>query len=258
MTSAAPLIGVTACARQGDRHVFHSVATQYVDAVVTGSGGLPLIVPALGSKSDVATLVARLDGLLLTGSPSNVEPHHYDGTPSRDGTLHDPARDATTLPLIRRSIEAGLPLLAICRGHQELNVALGGTLHQHVQELPGKRDHRARQLPSNQDRYGFVHTVDLAPGGMLARLAGTNAATVNSLHAQAIDRLAPGLTVEATAPDDIIEAVRVAGARSFALGIQWHPEWHIADDELSRAIFAAFGDAARARALRRTAAADVA
>jgi putative glutamine amidotransferase len=252
--SAAPLIGVTACARQGDRHVFHSVATQYIDAVVEGVGGLPLIVPALGGKSDLDALVAQLDGLLLTGSPSNVEPHHY-GAASREGTLHDPARDATTLPLIRHALDAGLPLLAICRGHQELNVALGGTLHQHVQELPGKRDHRARQVPSNEERYGMAHTIDIAAGGVLSRLANADSATVNSLHAQAIDRLAPGLVVEAVSPEDgVIEAVSVAGARSFALGVQWHPEWHIARDALSRAIFAAFGDAARARALRRAAA----
>jgi putative glutamine amidotransferase len=249
--TGAPLIGVTACARQGERHVFHSVARQYVDAVVDGVGGVPVIVPALGERSDFAALIATLDGLMLTGSPSNVEPHHY-GAAARDGILHDPARDATTLPLIRDAIAAGLPLLAICRGHQELNVALGGSLHQHVQELPGKRDHRGRQVPSNAERYGMAHTVDLVAGGMLSRLVNATTAAVNSLHAQAIDRLAPDLVVEAVSSDDgVIEAVRVASARAFALGIQWHPEWHIAQDELSRAIFAAFGDAARMRALRR-------
>jgi putative glutamine amidotransferase len=249
--TGAPLIGVTACARQGERHVFHSVATQYIDAVVSGVGGMPLIVPALGARTDFDSLVARLDGLLLTGSPSNVEPHHY-GADSREGTLHDPARDETTLPLIRRALADGLPLLALCRGHQELNVALGGSLHQQVQELPGKRDHRGRRVPSNEERYGMAHTVDLVPGGLLARLVNATTATVNSLHAQAIDRLAPDLAVEAVSSDDgIIEAVRVTNARSFALGIQWHPEWHIAQDALSRAIFAAFGDAVRARALRR-------
>lgn len=256
--SMAPLIGVTACMRPGERHRFHGVATQYVDAVVTGAGGMPLIVPALGERTDFAALIAQLDGLLLTGSPSNVEPHHYGSGESRAGTLHDKARDATTLPLIRLAVEAGLPLLAICRGHQELNVALGGTLHQHVHELPGRRDHRARNVPANEERYGYAHTVQLAPGGVLGRLAGADEATVNSLHAQAIDRLAPGLAVEATAPDGIVEAVRVTAAKAFALGVQWHPEWHLAKDALSRAIFSAFGDAARARALRRTAAADVA
>ncbi|HEX2115647.1 MAG TPA: gamma-glutamyl-gamma-aminobutyrate hydrolase family protein [Alphaproteobacteria bacterium] len=252
MTGAAPLIGVTACARAGERHVFHSVAAQYVEAVVNGVGGVPIIVPALGARMDIPALLSRLDGLLLTGSPSNVEPHHYGGPASREGTLHDPARDATTLPLIRAALDVGMPLLAICRGNQELNVALGGTLHQHVHELPGKRDHRGRKVPSNEERYGYAHTIDLAPGGTLERLAGARTVTVNSLHAQAIDRVAGGLEVEATSTEDgVIEAVRVAAATSFAIGVQWHPEWHIATDILSRALFASFGDAARERAARR-------
>jgi putative glutamine amidotransferase len=254
----APLIGVTACMRAGDRHLFHSVASQYVDAVASGAGGMPLIIPASGETTDFVALVARLDGLLLTGSPSNVEPHRYGGTDSRPGTKHDAARDATTLPLVRLAVETGLPLLAICRGHQELNVALGGTLHQHVQELPGRRDHRARDVPANEERYGYAHSVQLASGGFLARLAGASEVNVNSLHAQAIDVLAPGLVVEAAAADGTVEAVRVEAAKAFALGVQWHPEWHMASDALSRAIFAAFGDAARARALRRAAAANVA
>lgn len=254
MTVAAPLIGVTACARAGERHVFHSVAAQYVRAVTDGAAGIPLIIPALGPGTDVAALIETFDGILLTGSPSNVEPHRYGGPPSRDGTLHDAARDETTLPLIRAAIDHGVPLLALCRGHQELNVALGGTLHQNVHELPGKRDHRGRKVPSNEERYGYAHTVELTSGGMLARLAGQQKVQVNSLHAQAIDRIAPGLAIEAVSSDDgVIEAVRVTAAKSLALGVQWHPEWHIATDTLSRAIFSRFGDAARLRAARRAA-----
>ncbi len=252
-----PLIGVSACMRPIERHVFHAVAEQYVRAVTDGAHGVPLIVPALGPDLDPNDLVARLDGLFLTGSPSNVEPHRYAGPPSRVGTLHDPKRDETTLPLIRAALAAGLPLLAVCRGNQELNVALGGTLHQNVHELPGKHDHRApRDLP-NEERYALVHSVRLAEGGLLARLAGASEARVNSLHAQAIDRLAPGLAVEARAPDGVIEAVRLdrlADGRpaTFALGVQWHPEWHIRTDRLAIGIFAAFGDAARARSATRT------
>jgi putative glutamine amidotransferase len=253
-----PLIGVTACMRPIERHEFHAVAKQYVRAIVDGAGGLPLIVPALGETLEIAEIVARIDGLLLTGSPSNVEPRHYSGSPARRGTKQDRERDATTLPLIRRAIAAGVPVLGLCRGVQELNVALGGTLHQHVHELPGARDHRAPDSEDNDVRYAPVHSVHLASGGLLARLAGANEAEVNSLHAQAIDRLAPGLAVEATAPDGVIEAVRLtdgadARAGAFMLGVQWHPEWHIANDRLSRAIFAAFGDAARARASARRA-----
>jgi putative glutamine amidotransferase len=250
--SVAPLIGVSACARKGERHVFHSVAAQYVHAVVDGAQGVPLIIPALGADTDIDVLVATLDGIMLTGSPSNVEPHHYGGEKSREGTLHDAARDDTTLPLIRAAIATGVPLLAICRGHQELNVALGGTLHQNVHELEGKRDHRGRKVPSNEERYGYAHTVELTQGGFLAHLAGAPTATVNSLHAQAIDRVAPGLAVEAVAPEDgVIEAVRVTTAPAFALGVQWHPEWHIATDKFAQAIFAAFGAAARERAASR-------
>ena len=249
----SPLIGVTACIRPIERHEFHAVAKQYVRAVVDAAGGLPLVIPALGEALEVGEIIGRIDGLLLSGSPSNVEPRHYSGPPARAGTKQDHARDATTLPLIRRAIAAGVPVLGLCRGAQELNVALGGTLHQHVHELPGKGDHRAVASDDNDTRYAPVHSVRLMPGGLLARLAGAVEARVNSLHAQAIDRLAPGLAVEATAPDGVIEAVRLADGPDarpavFALGVQWHPEWHIANDRLSRAIFAAFGDAARARA----------
>ncbi|MBI3453701.1 MAG: gamma-glutamyl-gamma-aminobutyrate hydrolase family protein [Rhodospirillales bacterium] len=257
--TAVPLIGVSACVRPDGRYVFHAVAEQYIRAARDGAGGLPVLLPALGGDADIDRLVARLDGLMLTGSPSNVEPVHYGGLPARPGTRLDPARDATTLPLIRRALADGLPLLALCRGHQELNVALGGTLHQHVHELSGKREHRAPADRPNEERYAPAHPVDLVPGGLLARLAGTQRVEVNSLHSQAIDRSAPGLIVEAMSADGVIEAVRVDGARSFALGVQWHPEWSLTTNGLSRAIFGAFGDAARARALcRLTTGADIA
>ncbi|MGQ0664782.1 MAG: gamma-glutamyl-gamma-aminobutyrate hydrolase family protein [Pseudomonadota bacterium] len=243
-----PLIGVSACLKPiGDINQ-HAVAEQYVRAASEGAGGVPVIVPALGAASEIDELVGRLDGLLLTGSRSNVEPHHYDGPPARQGTLSDPARDSTTLPLIRAAIAAGLPLMALCRGHQELNVALGGTLHQQVHELAGKGDHRAPRDEPREVRYAPAHKVRLTPGGLLAAIAGSTEALVNSLHAQAIDRLAPGLAVEAVAEDGVIEAVRVASAPAFAIGLQWHPEWSIHTDRLSRGIFAAFGEAARARA----------
>jgi putative glutamine amidotransferase len=166
--------------------------------------------------------------------------------------MHDRARDATTLPLIRRAIDAGLPLIALCRGHQELNVALGGTLHQHVHELPGRANHRAPADLPNAQRYAPSHPVTLTPGGMLAGLAGGQRAMVNSLHAQAIDRLAPGLAVEAISDDGVIEAVRVVDAADFALGVQWHPEWSADSDSFSRAIFAAFQEALHRRAAIRS------
>lgn len=256
-----PLIGLPANAqrdkKRGDaRFDWHWVNEQYMRAVIDGAGGVPVMLPALGEEILDMTLLDRLDGLLFTGGRSNVEPRHYARELDRPDTLLDPRRDATTLPLIRRAIAGGVPLLAICRGHQELNVALGGTLHQNVHDLPGKQDHRAPHGDSTEIRYAPQHPVSLTAGGMLRDLAGTAEVQVNSLHGQAIDRPAAGLVVEATAPDGIIEAVRVDGAGSFALGVQWHPEWFIADwgihrDPLAAAIFAAFGDAARQRASAR-------
>jgi len=251
--NTAPLIGVTACIRTiAPRGPFHSVSEKYIQAVTDGVKGIPIIVPALGETGEVASLIPQLDGLLLTGSPSNVEPHHYDGEPSRPGTLHDPQRDATTLPLIRLAVTEGVPVLGLCRGHQELNVALGGTLHQNVHELAGKRDHRAPRDQPNEIRYAPVHKIRLAAGGLLHELAGEAEILVNSLHAQAIDRPAPGLVIEAVSCDDgVVEAVRLPDAPSLVLGVQWHPEWSIATNRFSAAIFARFAAAARERAAKK-------
>ena len=250
-TRPLPLIGLPACVREFNGWPLHACAEKYLAAVAAGAQGMPIVIPALGDRHDVETLVGRLDGLVLTGSPSNVEPHHYAGPNSILGTRHDPHRDATTLPLIREAIRAGLPLLAICRGIQELNVALGGTLHQRVQELPGKLDHRMLQGEPREMQYAPRHAVRLTRGGYLAKLTGKTKLMVNSLHAQAIDRPAPRLVVEAVSSDGIIEAVRVKDAASFALGVQWHPEWQVLENPVSRAIFRKFGDAARSRAAAR-------
>ena len=244
VNSFIPVIGIPCCARPVNDHPYHVVADKYVRAVAETVGGLPLLIPALGPNVDAADLVGRFDGLLLTGSRSNVEPHHYDGSPSREGTAHDAQRDATTLPLIRAAVATGLPVLAICRGIQELNVALGGTLHQLVHEVPGRRDHRS--IPgTTEEKYAHpAHPVALTKGGLFERLAGATEITVNSLHSQGIDRLAPGLVVEGVAPDGQIEAVRAEGA-DFVVGVQWHPEFRIGDNPVSAALFAAFGAACR-------------
>lgn len=247
----AAVVGISACVRTIGPHPFHAAGDKYVVAISHGAEALPVILPSLGGWYDPADLLERMDGLLFTGSPSNVEPHLYQGTPSVPGTDHDPRRDATALPLIRAAIEAGVPLLCICRGIQELNAALGGTLHQRIQEIPGKLDHRERPELETAQRYASIHDVALVPGGFFARLSGAASLHVNSLHAQGIDRLADRLRVDATAPDGIVEAVTVKDARGFALGVQWHPEWRFWENAVSRALFAAFGDACRARAARR-------
>ncbi|HYE51453.1 MAG TPA: gamma-glutamyl-gamma-aminobutyrate hydrolase family protein [Azospirillaceae bacterium] len=245
-----PLVGIPACTREMGPHPFHVAGDKYVRAVSDGAGALPMVIPALGDWYDPAALAARLDGILFTGSPSNVHPTHYAGAPSAEGTMHDAQRDATTLPLIRAALKAGVPLLCICRGFQELNVALGGTLHQRVQEVPGMADHREDKDAPLEVQYAPVHDVAVVPGSQLARITGRTVLTVNSLHQQGIDRLAPGLAAEATAPDGLIEAVRVEG-HPFALGFQWHPEWRFWENPPMAALFAAFGDAVRARASAR-------
>ena len=239
-----PLIGISCCVKQFGAFGManHAASNTYVHATDNVVGGVPVLVPANGQLADIATLVARLDGLILTGSRSNVAPTNYDGPPHAEGTPEDHARDGVTLPLIRAAIEAGLPVLAICRGMQEMNVALGGSLHQHVQELPGRIDHRAPDSDDMDARYAQRHWVDLVPGGLLHRLNGDGGRVfVNSLHGQAIDRLAEGLVVEATHEDGTIEAVRWTGGPGFALGLQWHPEWHVKTDPFSAAIFEEFG-----------------
>ena len=237
-------------------HWFHCVGEKYLKAVAEAADALPLIVPAFGDQLELEVLLERCDGVLLTGSPSNVEPVRYSGAPSEPGTWHDPDRDATTLPLIPRAVEAGLPVLAVCRGFQEFNVAYGGTLHQKLHEIPGFLVHKEDSSQPLDEQYAPAHEVDLTPDGVLARLAGRNRIKVNSLHSQGIDRLGDGLVVEGRAPDGVIEAVRVGDARGFALAVQWHPEWQVLSNEFSTALFAAFGAAARAHARGAAAAND--
>jgi len=242
-----PLIGIPADRRLLGKHYFHIVGEKYIDAVATGAGAVPVLVPALGPGLDIASLLNVCDGLLLTGSASNVEPHHYGGPASTPGTLHDPSRDATTLPLIPRAIAAGLPVLAICRGFQEMNVAYGGTLWQRLHEVGGHLDHREDETLPLEVQYGPAHEVLLEPDGELRRIAGSERLRVNSLHWQGVQTLGPGLRAEARATDGVVEAFRVADAPGFALGVQWHPEWQFQNNPFSRALFAAFGDACRAR-----------
>lgn len=242
-----PFIGIPCCVRSIHERPFHTVSERYPSAVIEAAGCLPVLIPAIGPKTDCTAMLDRLDGLLITGSPSNVEPHHYGGPPSMEGTLHDPDRDATTLPLIREAVRRDMPVLAICRGIQELNVALGGTLHQRIFEMPERFNHRRRRRPTipEAERYGPAHPVHLSQGGRLFALAGADEIMVNSLHGQGIDRPAPDLLVEAIAPDGQIEAVSLPGAR-FVVGVQWHPEYKATENPFSRALFEAFSQACAA------------
>ena len=248
MAERKPLIGIPADRRILGPHPFHCVGEKYIRAVAEASGAVPVLIPSLGEEVDLDDVLAGVDGILLTGSPSNVEPARYAGTPSEQGTLHDPHRDATTLPLIPRVVAAGMPLLAICRGFQEMNVAYGGTLSQKVHELPGRLDHREDKEQPLEVQYAPAHEVELVPGSTLRGLAGADRVRVNSLHSQGVDRLGDGLEAEAFAPDGLVEGFRVRDARGFALAVQWHPEWQVMQNPFSRALFAALGQAARAHA----------
>lgn len=244
-----PLIGISCCTKPFGIYGTpnHAASDTYVRAVDQVMNGVPVLIPANGDASDVETLVSRLDGIILTGSRSNVQPTLYEGPPHADGTPEDAARDGMTMRLIRAAIAAGIPIFAICRGLQELNVALGGSLHQRLQDLPGRMDHSTPMHANPKIRTAKAHGVRLVPGSWIHRVAGAPIIPVNSLHNQGIDRLAAGLVAEGTAPDGTIEAVRLPAAAALTVGVQWHPEYDFQSDAVSRNLFAAFADAIRAR-----------
>jgi putative glutamine amidotransferase len=248
----SPIVLVPACTRQLGDHPYYAAQVKYVEAVAIGARCAPLILPALGAALDLETMLAECDGILLTGSASNVHPSHY-AQPVLDPTLpQDAARDATTLPLIRAAVKRGIPLMAVCRGFQEMNVALGGSLHQAVQSVPGMMDHREDDSLSLDLQYASAHSIALTEHGTLQRiLGGATSIAVNSLHGQGVDQLAPGLVVEGRAPDGLVEAFSVADSPGFTLALQWHPEWKLTSNPDSMAMFAAFGDACRAYRIAR-------
>ncbi len=246
-----PVVLIPADVKQIGEHLFHAVGQKYIMAVAEAAGALPLLVPAISSQIEIEELLAVTDGVMLTGSPSNVHPSHFGQEVLNPALPLDPARDALTLKLIRAAINGGVPLLAICRGFQELNVAFGGSLHQAVQEQAGKSDHREpKDLPLDT-QYAVSHSVNLVKNGQLASIIGSEHMMVNSLHGQGIDRLGAGLSAQAHAPDGLVEAVHVDGAKAFTLGVQWHPEWKVMENPQYLAIFRAFGEACKARMLRR-------
>ncbi|BEV70999.1 MULTISPECIES: gamma-glutamyl-gamma-aminobutyrate hydrolase family protein [unclassified Paludibacterium] len=231
---------------------FHAVGDKYIAAAAGGAGGVPILIPAMGDPAHREAILDLVDGVLLPGSPSNIEPHHYNGEPSRPGNPTDPARDATTLPLIPHLIERGIPVLGICRGFQEMNVALGGELFQYVHEQPGFRDHREPEVDDMAVKYAPAHAVHFPQDSLFRQWLSVAEAQVNSLHGQGVRRLGPSLRAEALSDDGLVEAFSVPEARAFAMAVQWHPEWKFADNPVSMAIFKAFGDACRARRAQRS------
>ncbi len=240
-----PIVAIPADLRHFETNLWQATPQQYVNAVVKGAGAMAIIVPALENGNDIDNLLDRVDGVLISGARSNVHPSLYGREATEADGPFDPARDATSLPLIRRAIERAIPLLAICRGIQELNVALGGTLASEIQDQPGIWDHRKPEHPDLDVAYGIRQNVVIAEGTCLADVLGAGQVQVNSLHRQAISKTAPRLAVEAVAEDGTVEAVSVIDAPAFAVGVQWHPEYWVETDGASAALFRAFGDAVR-------------
>lgn len=246
-----PIVAVSTDVRQFENYTWHAAPRQYLDAAIAVAGVLPLLVPSFGERLDLEALLDRVDGVMLTGSKSNVHPSLYGREAREEDGPYDEARDATTLPLIRLAVERGVPLLAICRGLQELNVALGGTLDSEIQEMEGRSDHRAPVSDDQDLRFAIRQKVEIRPGTCLARALGAGEAMVNSVHRQAVGRLGGRLQVEAVAEDGTVEAVSVRDSAAFAVGVQWHPEYWARSDDASARIFRAFGEAAAARAAAR-------
>lgn len=234
-----PLIGVVMCQKDFGGHPTQTVQNKYLDAVLT-AGGVPLALPHHLMTSDnlLESAMAPLGGILLTGSPSNIEPHHY-GETGREVDA-DPGRDQLAFALIRQATTRRLPLLAICRGLQELVVATGGTLHRQVQNVAGFQDHREDKHLPLAEQYASNHAVTVEPGGLLSELIeGGKTFQVNSLHQQGIRSLGSALRIEARATDGLIEAVSLQ-QHPFALAVQWHPEWQSGSSPSSRQLFAGF------------------
>jgi len=253
-----PLVGISCCSKSfGPNGLPNHAASDFcVRAICEVSDAVPVLMPAIGTDRDAHCLLSRLDGILLTGSRTHIAPRHYGGPLHDDDMPEDPARDATTLPLIRAAIASGVPIFAICRGMQELNVALGGTLFQHLPLMPGRLNHVAAKPEDAEARVAPAHGVSLSSGGLLHRLLQTRAIQVNSLHQQGIDQVANGLSVEAIAPDGTIEAVRITASPAFGLGVQWHPEFDATTNPISIALFRAFGESLRTIAHTELLAAD--
>ncbi len=241
-----PLVAVSTDVRQFENYTWHAAPRQYLDAAISVANVFPVLVPSFGDRLDLDELLSNVDGVMMTGSKSNVHPSLYGGEAGEANGPYDPDRDATTLPLIRAAVERGVPLLAICRGIQEMNVALGGTLLTEVQDMEGRIDHRAPVSDDQDVRFAIRQKVTIKPGSCLAGVFGAGEIPVNSVHRQAVGKVGANLIIEAVAEDGTVEAVSVKDSKAFAVGVQWHPEYWAKTDDASGQIFRAFGEAARA------------
>ena len=229
-----------------DQYPAHANGKMNADAVAEVSDALPLTFPGDPSAVEIRELMEIFDGFLFTGGRPNVHPEEYGHEETEAHGTFDRARDAVALPLIRACVERGQPVLAICRGFQEVAVAFGSTLHPEIRDLPGRDNHRMPPDGTLEEKFALRHAVHLEPGGVYARLFGAERVMTNTLHGQGIDAAGPRVRVDGRAPDGTAEAITIEGAPGFALAVQWHPEWNAGQDPVSRRLFEAFGDACRA------------
>lgn len=244
---ARPVVGIIGNFQElEDRYPVHAVGVMNTTAVAEVAGCMPLLVAADPRFVSVGELLEACDGFLLTGGRPNVHPSEYgeDETPAHGA--FDRARDAITLPLVRACVERGQPVLGICRGFQEMNVALGGSLHPEIRELPGRENHRMPPDGTLEEKFALRHVVRFTEDGPFHALLGAQEVMTNTLHGQGIVRPGKGVKIDGHAPDGTPEAIYVEGAKGFALGVQWHPEYNACTDPVSRPLFTAFGEAARA------------
>ncbi|MCA0434702.1 MAG: gamma-glutamyl-gamma-aminobutyrate hydrolase family protein [Proteobacteria bacterium] len=251
MHKKRPLVGLPADTYEKDGFLFHSLGDKYVRALTDVADVDAVMIPSQLDHENFEGLLDHFDGILMTGAVSNVHPPQYGEEATADHEPYDHRRDATTLKLIRAVIDRGIPLFCICRGFQELNVVMGGSLETELQRVEGRIDHRAPKSPDIDVRYAPRHSIAITPGGVLNRILGKTETMVNTIHRQGVKRLGDGLAVEARAPDGVVEAVSVKGARAFAFGTQWHPEFKAAGNPDSVKLFTAYGDAVRAFARSR-------
>jgi putative glutamine amidotransferase len=241
-----PVIGILGNGLMvNDTYPAQSTGEMNIRAVAEVAEGLPLIIPAIPETEPVADLLAACDGFMFTGGRPNVHPKNYGHEETEAHGPFDHRRDGLALPLIRAAIEAGKPVLGVCRGFQEVNVAFGGTLHPEIRDIPGRMNHRMPPDGTLEEKFALRHKVALTADGQFARLLGAEEIVVNSLHGQGIVEPGARIVIEGYAEDGTPEALVVRDAKGFAMAVQWHAEWKAADDKVSRPIFAAFGAAAR-------------
>ncbi|GAA6200351.1 gamma-glutamyl-gamma-aminobutyrate hydrolase family protein [Aquicoccus sp. SU-CL01552] len=244
---ARPVVGIISNSFLiNDSYPTHAGGTMNSEAVACVAGCVPLIIPADPRFVPVEDLLDICDGFLLTGGRPNVHPEEYGEEATEAHGAFDRARDAVALPLVRACVERGQPFLGICRGFQEVNVAMGGSLYPEIRDLPGRMNHRMPPEGTLEEKFALRHRVRLAEGGVFHKLFGAPEVMTNTLHGQGIKRPGARIEVEGWAPDGTPEAIHVKDAPGFTLAVQWHPEYDAANDPVSRPLFTAFGDAVRA------------